>query len=94
MLTTAFIGEENVQAAFRYIAPEPDSSVTYTVYQSFLKLHARFEDSRSRAQILKSLGFLFRACPTLMTTQESFDILDGVFMRGSEEDRRGLLKLI
>ena len=29
-----------------------------------------------------------------MTTQESFDIMDGVFMRGSEEDQRGLLKLI
>ncbi|VDC04583.1 unnamed protein product [Peniophora sp. CBMAI 1063] len=85
---------DKVEASFKLISSEPGSSVTFAVYQSFLKLYGSFKDSRSRGNILKSLGFLFRAYPTLMTTQESFDIMDDVFMRGTEEDQRGLLRLI
>ncbi|KZV76249.1 hypothetical protein PENSPDRAFT_646530 [Peniophora sp. CONT] len=85
---------DRVEENFKKIAPAPSSSITYTVYQYFLQLHTRFTDSRARANILKSLGYLFRAYPTLMTTQESFDIMDDVFLRGTEEDQRGLLRLI
>ncbi|KAJ7600473.1 hypothetical protein C8J56DRAFT_910344 [Mycena floridula] len=73
------------------IAPGP---ITEHVYNSMLKLHARFEHPVLRGRILQCLGFLFRAQPTLMTLETSAGLMDAIFQSPEEEGRARLLKIM
>ncbi|KAF7297577.1 Sister chromatid cohesion protein [Mycena kentingensis (nom. inval.)] len=66
-------------------------SIIEHIFDSFLKLYYKYEDLSVR--LLHSLGCLFRAQPTLMTTDRSAAIMDSIFA-SQDEDRRGrLLKM-
>ncbi|KAJ7644375.1 hypothetical protein FB45DRAFT_897682 [Roridomyces roridus] len=64
------------------------------IYVTLLGIYQKTSDSPLRACILRCLGFLFRAQPSLMTMPYSSDIMDEVFSSPDQEKRGQLLKII
>lgn len=63
------------------------------VFDAFLALyHAR--DGVFRSASLQCMGFLFRAFPSLMIRESTFEIMDDVFDNGKMEDRDLLLRVM
>lgn len=71
-----------------------EGSITEHVYNSMLKLHAKYDSIGLRARILQCLGFLFRAQPTLMTLESSADLMDKIFESDDQEAHGRLLKIM
>ncbi|KAJ7070155.1 hypothetical protein C8F01DRAFT_1364201 [Mycena amicta] len=71
----------------------PTGSVVEHVFDSFLKLYNKFTDAALRVRLLSCFGCLFRAQPTLMTTDSSAAIMDDIFASDDEERRGRLLKI-
>ncbi|KAL1664712.1 hypothetical protein GGF50DRAFT_101537 [Schizophyllum commune] len=69
-------------------------SVTDRVYTLLLQLYERNENVSFRGRALQCLGFLFRAYPTLMSTQDSAVIMDKVFSGDDEEARARILRIM
>uniref|UniRef100_D8PZC4 Sister chromatid cohesion protein n=1 Tax=Schizophyllum commune (strain H4-8 / FGSC 9210) TaxID=578458 RepID=D8PZC4_SCHCM len=69
-------------------------SVTDRVYTLLLQLYERNENVSFRGRVLQCLGFLFRAYPTLMSTQDSAVIMDKVFSGDDEEARARILRIM
>ncbi|CAK5269780.1 unnamed protein product [Mycena citricolor] len=69
-------------------------TVVEHIYDTLLRIYARCEDASLKGRILQCLGFLFRAQPTLMTTERSAAVMDDIFSSSDEERRGRLLKII
>ncbi|TFK39055.1 hypothetical protein BDQ12DRAFT_682942 [Crucibulum laeve] len=80
------------------LAPEinriSQGSIIEHIYDSLLKLYAKYDNGPLRARILQCLGFLFRAQPTLMTLERSTAIMDTIFASPDEDARGRLLKIL
>ncbi|KAG8923468.1 Sister chromatid cohesion protein 2 [Tulasnella sp. 408] len=64
------------------------------VYEVVLGLYEAFRTPAARAPLVRCLGYLFRAQPTLMTRPQSAAMMDAVF-GGEDEDAKGrLLKIM
>lgn len=64
------------------------------VYEVVLGLYEAFRNPAARAPLVRCLGYLFRAQPTLMTRPRSAAMMDAVF-GGEDEDAKGrLLKIM
>lgn len=71
------------------------SSVSEHVFSILLKLHsARKADAGSQAAALTSLGFIYRAYPTLLLKAQSTTILDAVFASPNIGTRLQLLRIL
>ncbi|KAH7925870.1 hypothetical protein BV22DRAFT_1088167 [Leucogyrophana mollusca] len=64
------------------------------IYSSLLSLYKKYDDAGLRGRILQCLGFLFRAQPTLMTLEQSANIMDAIFSSSDEENRGRLLRIM
>ncbi|KAG8885372.1 Sister chromatid cohesion protein 2 [Tulasnella sp. 332] len=64
------------------------------VYGLLLSLYDMFSEAAARGPILRCLGFLFRAQPTLMTRPQSAATMDAIFASPDEEARGRLLKIM
>ncbi|KAG9034044.1 Sister chromatid cohesion protein 2 [Tulasnella sp. JGI-2019a] len=64
------------------------------VYGLLLSLYEMFSDAAARGPILRCLGFLFRAQPTLLTRPQSAATMDAIFGSADEEARGRLLKIM
>ncbi|KAL1743690.1 sister chromatid cohesion C-terminus-domain-containing protein [Schizophyllum fasciatum] len=69
-------------------------SITDRVYTVLLQLYEKNENVNFRGRALQCLGFLFRAYPTLMSTQDSAVIMDKVFSGDDEEARARILRIM
>ncbi|KAG9017932.1 Sister chromatid cohesion protein 2 [Tulasnella sp. 427] len=80
------------------LAPDIDSvsklPIADHVYEVLLGLYEAFKSAAARAPLVRCLGYLFRAQPTLMTRPQSAAMMDAVF-GGEDEDAKGrLLKIM
>ncbi|KAG8956027.1 Sister chromatid cohesion protein 2 [Tulasnella sp. 424] len=80
------------------LAPDIDSvsklPIADHVYEVLLALYEDFRSPAARAPLVRCLGYLFRAQPTLMTRPQSAAMMDAVF-EGEDEDAKGrLLKIM
>ncbi|KAF7288130.1 Sister chromatid cohesion protein [Mycena chlorophos] len=67
--------------------------IVEAVFDSFVKLYGKYHDASFRIRLLSCLGCLYRAQPTLMTTERSAEIMDDIFQSNDEERRGRLLKM-
>ncbi|KAH7906512.1 hypothetical protein BJ138DRAFT_1071604 [Hygrophoropsis aurantiaca] len=68
--------------------------ITEHIYSSLLGLYKKYNEAGLRGRILQCLGFLFRAQPTLMTLEESANIMDAIFSSRDEENRGRMLRIM
>ncbi|QRW20097.1 proline-rich protein Rad9 protein [Rhizoctonia solani] len=64
------------------------------IYGLIHKLYKRFNDQQLRGRLLQCFGFLFRAHPSLMTREDSAEMMDAVFASPQEEAQARLLKIM
>lgn len=64
------------------------------IYSVLLRIYHKFDDAKLRSGVLQCLGFLFRAQPTLMTNEQSAEIMDAIFASSEEEGRGRLLRIL
>ncbi|CAE6465375.1 unnamed protein product [Rhizoctonia solani] len=64
------------------------------IYGLIHKLYKRFNDQQLRGRLLQCFGFLFRAHPSLMTREDSAEMMDAVFASPQEEAQTRLLKIM
>ena len=79
------------KASLDSISPKPISEFVYTL---LVKLYSLPVGPVVQSSALSSLGFLFRAYPTLMLLQPSTTIMDGAFKSGSPQTRLQMLKIL
>ncbi|ORY37374.1 sister chromatid cohesion C-terminus-domain-containing protein, partial [Leucosporidium creatinivorum] len=73
------------------ISPKPISEYIYTL---LVKLYSLPVGPQVQSSALNSLGFLFRAYPTLMLNPSSTTIMDSVFKTGTPQLQLQLLKIL
>ncbi|CAE6449430.1 unnamed protein product [Rhizoctonia solani] len=64
------------------------------IYGLIHKLYKRFDDQQLRGRLLQCFGFLFRAHPSLMTREDSAEMMDAIFASPQEEAQARLLKIM
>ncbi|CCO30647.1 Protein rad9 AltName: Full=SCC2 homolog [Rhizoctonia solani AG-1 IB] len=64
------------------------------IYGLIHKLYKRFNDKQLRGRLLQCFGCLFRAHPSLMTREDSAEMMDAVFASPQEEAQTRLLKIM
>lgn len=79
------------KAAFDSISPKPISEYIYTL---LVKVYSLPVGPQVQSSALNSLGFLFRAYPTLMLNPSSTSIMDSVFKTGTSQSQLQLLKIL
>ncbi|RXW23420.1 hypothetical protein EST38_g2453 [Candolleomyces aberdarensis] len=82
---------ENLAADINAIS---EGSIIDHIYLTLLRIYNKFDNGTLRGRILQCLGFLFRAQPTLMTKEQSADIMDAIFESPEEEGRGRLLRIM
>ncbi|KAJ1303221.1 hypothetical protein OPQ81_011419 [Rhizoctonia solani] len=64
------------------------------IYGLIHKLYKRFNDQQLRGRLLQCFGFLFRAHPSLLTREDSAEMMDAIFASSQEEAQARLLKIM
>ncbi|CAE6533842.1 unnamed protein product [Rhizoctonia solani] len=64
------------------------------IYGLIHKLYKRFNDQQLRGRLLQCFGFLFRAHPSLLTREDSAEMMDAIFTSPQEEAQARLLKIM
>ncbi|CAE7081849.1 unnamed protein product [Rhizoctonia solani] len=64
------------------------------IYGLIHKLYKRFNDQQLKGRLLQCFGFLFRAHPSLLTREDSAEMMDAIFASPQEEAQARLLKIM
>lgn len=79
------------KAALDSISPKPISEYIYTL---LVKVYGLPLGPQVKSSALNSLGFMFRAYPTLMLNPSSTALMDSVFIAGPIQSQLQLLKIL
>ncbi|CAE6459153.1 unnamed protein product [Rhizoctonia solani] len=71
-----------------------EGSIPEYIYGLIHKLYKRFNDLQLRGRLLQCFGFLFRAHPSLLTREDSAEMMDAIFASPQEEAQARLLKIM
>ncbi|KAG9101090.1 Sister chromatid cohesion protein 2 [Ceratobasidium sp. 370] len=70
------------------------TSIAEYIYGLIHQLYRRFNDQLLRGRLLQCFGFLFRAHPSLLTRDDSAEMMDAIFASPQEEAQARLLKIM
>ncbi|KAG9095820.1 Sister chromatid cohesion protein 2 [Ceratobasidium sp. UAMH 11750] len=70
------------------------TSIAEYIYGLIHQLYRRFNDQLLRGRLLQCFGFLFRAHPSLLTHDDSAEMMDAIFASPQEEAQARLLKIM
>ncbi|KAG8738993.1 Sister chromatid cohesion protein 2 [Ceratobasidium sp. 414] len=70
------------------------TSIAEYIYGLIHQLYRRFNDQLLRGRLLQCFGFLFRAHPSLLTHDDSAEMMDVIFASPQEEAQARLLKIM
>ncbi|KAF8607050.1 hypothetical protein BDV93DRAFT_436800 [Ceratobasidium sp. AG-I] len=71
-----------------------ETSIAEYIYGLIHRLYQRFNDQLLRGRLLQCFGFLFRAHPTLLTHDDSAEMMDAIFASPQEDAQARLLKIM
>ncbi|KAG9123567.1 Sister chromatid cohesion protein 2 [Ceratobasidium sp. 392] len=70
------------------------TSIAEYIYGLIHQLYRRFNDQLLRGRLLQCFGYLFRAHPSLLTHDDSAEMMDAIFASPQEDAQARLLKIM